>query len=349
MSLPFDLAGARSKNRFRNEMLWGLKKMLDLYNQEKNFTMVFDYSCDIEIHKEDSLEFYQVKTQNNNDAYKVKKLTTPNRVGDSILGKLYRLKFTKDFVELDDTVLGLVSNAPLDDGKTVHSTIEKLSLGEIDSDAVENIKLKLKTELNLGNDINLINTNFERTGINLIQPDESLVGEIVFFFERTYDSEPKKVAMLFRILKQEIENKASYEFELAEYEELLSKKGINKGFLSNLFHKYIDNTDIALEKAKNFIQDKYHSNYKKRISLMRSLTHILGQLNSHNVILKQLEEKAMRWFINRLDDLPDEEAGIIQVISESLCEEKTVEITIYDIEALVILVMKKFEVGVYGE
>ncbi len=349
MSLPFDLAGSRSKNRFRNEMLWGLKKMLDLYSQEQDFTMIFDYSCDIEVHREDSLEFYQVKTQNNNDAYKVNKLINPNKSGDSILGKLYRLKFTKDFVELDDTILGLVSNAPLDDGKTVHKTIEKLNLAEIDNDAVENIKLKLKTELRLDNDINLINTNFERTGINLIQPDESLVGEIVFFFERTYDSEPKKAAMLFRILKQEIENKASYEFKLAEYEELLSKKGINKGFLSNLFHKYIDNTDIALEKAKNFIQDRYHSKYKKRIAIMRSLTQLLGQLSSHNEIIKQLEEKAMTWFVNRLDDLPDDEDGIIQVIIESLCEEKPIEITIYDIEALVILVMKKFEEGVYGE
>ncbi|GAB2551465.1 hypothetical protein GCM10026983_19580 [Gracilibacillus alcaliphilus] len=147
--------------------------------------MVFDYSYDIEIHKANSLEFYQVKTQNNNDTYKVKKITNPNRSGGSILGNLYRLKFTKDLVELDDTILGLVSNAPLDDGKTVHNTI---SLAEIDNDAVENIKLKLKTELSLDNDINLINTNFERTGISLIQPDESLVGEIVFFFERTHDS-----------------------------------------------------------------------------------------------------------------------------------------------------------------
>nr|WP_135449633.1 dsDNA nuclease domain-containing protein [Planococcus citreus] len=51
MNLPFDLSGSRAKNRFRNELLWGLKKMLELYKESDDFTMVFDYSCDIEVHK----------------------------------------------------------------------------------------------------------------------------------------------------------------------------------------------------------------------------------------------------------------------------------------------------------
>lgn len=34
MNLPFDLSGSRSKNRFRNEILWGLKKILELYKQD---------------------------------------------------------------------------------------------------------------------------------------------------------------------------------------------------------------------------------------------------------------------------------------------------------------------------
>lgn len=347
MNLPFDLAGSRSKNRFRNEMLWGLKKMLELYSENEDFTIVFDYSCDIEIHKSDGLEFYQVKTQNNNDAYKVSKLTTRNKSGDSILGKLYRLKFSEDYTELDDTILGLVSNAPLHDGKTAHNTVDIIDLSGIEEKAVENIKLKLKDELSLDEDIKLINTMFERTGIDLIQPDKSLVGELTFFFEEHFGSEPKRILMLFRILKQEIDERASYELLLTDYEEILFNKGINSHFLTNLFNKHLENADISLEKAKNFINNNYQNYYKKKIKLLRALPNLLIQINNHNETILNIERKAWQFLTEKLDELPDEENEVIKFIRDTLFKESSLEITEYDVEALVILVMKKIEEGVY--
>ena len=62
MLLPHDLSGSMSKNRFRVELLWGIDKMLDMCDTS-DFTMVFDYTCDIEIHFTDKFEFYQIKTQ----------------------------------------------------------------------------------------------------------------------------------------------------------------------------------------------------------------------------------------------------------------------------------------------
>lgn len=63
MKLPFDLSGSRSKNRFRYEILWGLSKLFDIYNENESFVMVFDYACDIEVHKDTGLDFYQVKSK----------------------------------------------------------------------------------------------------------------------------------------------------------------------------------------------------------------------------------------------------------------------------------------------
>ena len=111
MNLPFDLSGSRAKNRFRNELLWGLKKMLELYKDGNDFTMVFDYSCDIEVHKQDSLEFYQLKTQNNSNAYTIDRILKTNNSGDSILGKLYILKYDPKSSEKDDIKISLVCNA----------------------------------------------------------------------------------------------------------------------------------------------------------------------------------------------------------------------------------------------
>ena len=42
-SLPVDLSGSRSKNRFRLELLWGLGKLIDLMDTADDFTVVFDY------------------------------------------------------------------------------------------------------------------------------------------------------------------------------------------------------------------------------------------------------------------------------------------------------------------
>lgn len=40
MNLPYDLSGSMSKNRFRNELLWGLKKMYELYKTNEDFVVV---------------------------------------------------------------------------------------------------------------------------------------------------------------------------------------------------------------------------------------------------------------------------------------------------------------------
>ena len=62
LKLPYDLSGSMSKNRFRNEMLWGLEKMFELYKTNQDFFMVFDYVCDIEAHLDGKIEFFQIKT-----------------------------------------------------------------------------------------------------------------------------------------------------------------------------------------------------------------------------------------------------------------------------------------------
>ena len=41
MNLPLDLAGSRTKNRFRVELLWGISKLIDAYKQYDDYTVVF--------------------------------------------------------------------------------------------------------------------------------------------------------------------------------------------------------------------------------------------------------------------------------------------------------------------
>ena len=87
--LPYDLSGSRSKNRFRNELLWGLEKLYEVYKTEEDFCIIFDYTCDIELHFNNRFEFYQIKTSNKGQAYTIGKISSPDKQGNSILGKDY--------------------------------------------------------------------------------------------------------------------------------------------------------------------------------------------------------------------------------------------------------------------
>lgn len=109
MSLPHDLAGSRSKNRFRIELLWGVSKLLDLMEEPGDFTMVFDYVCDIEIHRENGFDFFQIKSKGNTSSFTANNLTSKKKEKGSILGKLYALSAN---APKGSTKVAIVTNAP---------------------------------------------------------------------------------------------------------------------------------------------------------------------------------------------------------------------------------------------
>ncbi|MDG0029965.1 DUF4297 domain-containing protein [Priestia sp. Y58] len=346
MNLPYDLSGSMAKNRFRNEILWGLKKMLELYRENVEFTVVFDYSCDIEVHKENCFEFYQVKTQNNNGTYTVEKLTKKNKSGDSILGKLYRLKYNQMGEECDETVISLVSNAPLNDGKKIHNNIEKVELKDIENRAILLIKKSIKEELKLEQGITLENSNFIKTGIDLIDPEKTLIGETALFFEEKFNCEPKKINSLYRILSSEIFNKASFELQLTSYEELLKKKGIDNSFLDSVLNNYLENTDNIIDTVKEFINEEYKSDFRTRVKLNKALSQVLRSLHSSKH-LQYIENEIIQYIKRNINFIPGSDLEIIEVISEKMNRKKTIEISEEEIKVLVLLVLKRFVEGIY--
>lgn len=346
MNLPFDLAGSIAKNRFRNEILWGLKKMFDLYKEDMEFTVVFDYSCDVEVHKENCFEFYQVKTQNDNGTYTVNKLTKKNKLGNSVLGKLYKLKYNLSGDECEKTKVSLVSNAPLNDGKKVHNNFEIVELNKIDKSAIVLIKKCIKDELKLKEDISLENTSFIKTGMDLINPEKTLIGETVLLFEEKFNCEPKKVNTLYRLLQSEIFNKASFELQLADYDEILNKKGINRLFLDEVLNKYIEKTDTAVDEVRKVIGKRYEKNFKIRLKLNTALMQVSASLRS-NKQLKNIEAQIVKFILEQIEILPGSDIEIVKYISEKMYYLKTPEISEEELEVLILLVLKKLEEGVY--
>ena len=348
LELPYDLSGSMAKNRFRNELLWGLKKIFDLHRENKEYTVVFDFCCDIEVHLKECFEFYQIKTDNKSGSYTSNRMIKPNKQGKSVLGKLYVLKYNDQGSEHDNIKIAVVSNVPFNDGKKSYNSSEILDLNTINEDSIKTIKNKLKSELNINQDLNFKNIFFIRTGIDLFNPEKSLIGETAQFFEEIFGCEPKKINSLYRVLALEINSKACYELELNDYNEILKNKGIGKEYLNKILIGYIDKTDDAVNKSKKFIDEIYKNNFKNRLKKNRILTQLLIDLKN-NKYLQKLEQKIVEYINLNIDTLPDEDIEIINHISQLMYDDSIKEVTVEDIEVLTLLIIKRSEEGVYEE
>ena len=184
LSLPHDLSGSRSKNRFRAELLWGVSKILDLMEEDRDFTMVFDYACDIEVHYENGFEFSQIKTHGRSKSYTTKRLTKVEGEG-SILGKLYVL-VKNNFP--GEVRVAVVSNIPY--SSMPADALINCFLSLPDKDQRE-IATALKNELGIDS-IDLSKLFYVQTNMDLEHPDDAVRGKLTLAFERIKKCELNK-------------------------------------------------------------------------------------------------------------------------------------------------------------
>jgi len=293
MELPYEMSGSRSKNRFRLEMLWGVCKIFEIYN-EPDFAVIFDYKCDIEIHLQDSLEFYQLKTHKVQSPYSFSSISKKDKKGRSVLGKLYMLKhLTKD---KDITVkVALVSNAYFKMDEKVYSNIETLKMEHIDEASLIKIKKALQDEFE-SQDIDITNIHYIYTPMNLLEPENEVKGKITGYFEKIKNCEPEKPNALYRLIVETVNEKACYELTLDTYDDIVRKKGITKNELDRMLDKYVAKIDSAVEKTESYILENYQT-LKERRKLKSALRTVFSDSFSSQLLRnKELEIAA---YLNR--------------------------------------------------
>lgn len=346
MSLPYDLSGSISKNRFKIELLWGMHKILELYPTKKNFNVIFDYVCDVEVHfEDDKYEFYQIKTTNSGEAYTQNKLLSKGKKEKSVLAKLYIIK--KSFSGSKENIkLFLVSNKPFKDcNKKIYKSIENLEYNNLDVHVREKIELELKEELQLEN-VDITNFSFVYTTMDLINPKDTLTGELVNFFDNVLKSEIKKPTVLYSVLIDKISERAEYEMQSSTYTELLRHKSISKDEITELFHKHIKISNNAVEKAKTFIETLYIDNYGKRADMILGLSSIVSKLN-YSDELREKEKNIISFINNNKNILNDRIDNVISILYKKYMYEFNVEYSEDEIQALIILILMKREEGMY--
>ncbi|EHQ9041141.1 DUF4297 domain-containing protein, partial [Enterococcus faecalis] len=348
MELPFDLSGSRSKNRFRYEILWGLSKLFDIYNENESFVMVFDYACDIEVHKESGFDFYQIKTKKDGAVYTQGALLTKKKLENedksfSILGRLYSLANNSN----KNIHVNLVSNKPFQDSsKKNHTTIENLDFSSLEEGVQTTIESKIQEELNSEVTPDMSKISFIFTSIDLFSPDDTLRGKTSKFFFELTGSEPNKPNALYNLLVETISEKACYELKLNCYSDIVNKKGISKDHIDKIISLYSQKTDRAVEKASMFIDTNVKKPIK-RLKLKTMLGKVVSDIESGNTMVLQNEEHVVQSIFSNIDEFDVEENDFIDILISEFSKLFTIEYSEDYRYAFFLLIIMKVEENIY--
>lgn len=346
MSLQFDISGSRTKNRYRNEVLWGLEKIYEVYRTGQDFVAIFDYMCDIEIHLNENLEFYQVKTKSPSTPFTLPNLTQ-SKNGSSIIGTLYRLK--SSIKEPSNKVeLAIVTNTALRDlNKTLHSSYDKIRLTMLDNDCRVYIANRLAEELGINPNDFLADCDaisYIYTSMDLYNPHHSLLGQTVQFFIEVKNEEPKKPASLFRLLSDTIEEKACNERAFSTYAEVVNKKGLTRKQLDHILNKYTENTQNAVSLCMVHIET--YADYQHRVVMKRALSR-MNLLLEKSIDLQIIEGQIAEYIDSNLARLGNDDETIILNLASIFSNSFPLEYSDDERKAFILLVMKKYEENVY--
>ena len=334
--IPFDLSGSMSKNRFRQELCWGISKMFDLFDKE-DFCVVFDYKCDIEIHFNDSIEFYQIKTHKIQSPYKFSDLKR-HKEGLSIIAKLFVLKEAS----APETPIrcALVSNAFLQIGKVTISDKEFFSFDELDEKSQATVRTALSEELSCEN-VDLTNLYYIYTPMNLLAPQNDIIGKITGSFEKIKGCEPVKPNALYRLILDTVTEKACYELSSQDYSDLIKCKGITKAELNNMLDHHMEKTDNSVSLIQDYIEQKQVTIGEKR-KLKQSLAKIV-EAECKSLELQKKQQALFEYMDTISADVSFDE--MVEIIFSRYSTTFPIEYSQTDIYVFILLVIKRWECG----
>jgi len=348
MTLPYDLSGSRSKNRFRYEMMWGLDKIYSIYQSEKSFCIVFDYICDIEEHiaAKNILELYQIKTLKNTSTagYPCSRLYKKNRDEKySILGKLIIESIKKP--NNISMKLAVVSNEYLKVDSEIIDNKECVELSDLPDEEKTKICKELKQEFSNFNDEQLKSICFIHSKNSLQNIQQEMIGKTVLFYKNIMHEELSKPETLFETLVLEVNNKACCEEKFSSYNELLDKKGISKQQITKILNEYKQDTDFAIKKVKEKIELEVPE-FGLKLKYLNALSNIKKQLET-SLYFADVEQKIEKTILITSEV---EKGTEKEIIDKVIAQNKGIfpsELNEYEKYCFVAIVIERIKGGYY--
>ena len=295
MSLPKDLSGSISKNRFRLELLWGISKIIDAHKEDDDYTVIFDFKCDIELHRQNEMYFYQIKTMKSGNYTDNSLCTKKRNEQNSVLGKLYALYSPGQAIKL-----AIVCNKQLKIKKK-DVDFPKVCLGELDKDTIDNIINKLKDELKLDT-VDLENVFYIFDNMDFLNPEDAIRGKLIKAFVDIKGEEPQNPNALYRLVSDTVKEKASYEFESNTYEEVVKTKGITRNEFDKMLNAHKKESRTGIVETQEYIKKLPLSKQRKYNTALGSLIEI-----PRSESLQILKLQIYKYIEEHEDDFIDEE------------------------------------------
>lgn len=344
LELPYDLAGSRSKNRFRVELLWGISKMLDLMGGKQDFVAIFDYVCDVEFVFENGFEFYQIKSKSDVESHftctSLSRKESPNS-NNSILGKLYLLRSASS----QTVKLAIVSNVALKVGKKIiaDDEYELLSLSEPDQQKIIDV---LKDELKVQT-VDLSQVYYIHVHINLKDPEYEVKGKLITCFNKIMGVEPRNPNALYNLVRASVRDRACFEFRKEEQKQvadIVKNKGITRREFEELLKEHAQDERTGIGLLKDFIA--HTKGILRQRSYNIALTKIL-KLRMTSKELMRLEQELVAALFDC--DGSDEIPKLVEELRERYDREFSTEYSEEEKIIFIALVVCRFAEGGYGD
>lgn len=302
-----DNSGSISKNRFGYEMAVGIEKMIEHYDMYDDYSIVFDYVCDVEFHyenKENSImKFYQVKTRDSIKPFDTTFLTSKGKKKNSVVGTLYKLYKPTDNCEIK---LYIVGNLPFKDADNLIKDINGFSFSRMSEKTKKNILKHLKEEQLIEDDVELDDLIYIYNPLNIINYDVTMLGKLINFYNEKIDKNIIKPKVLYSTLKDLVMEKACYEKSNDLYNEIVKNKGIKKSEFTKLLLEHKQRSNNIIEKCILEYKNINPNNISESLKIKRALTKIIQNNDNEarkimNTISKNIENEIDKFYGNLND------------------------------------------------
>lgn len=236
--VPRETSGPKTTNRPAYQHAWGLLLLIELYESQKAFSIVFDYHDDTLVLDSESdpstIDIYQVKTRDDGKMWSISYLTKKNGKKPSFLSNL--VSTYMNFKE-HATSVNFISNQRFDcklqsffDDKDPNSSArESICIDELDKKEIDKICRCITKQLGIDpQQVNLSAYHLRYSSLALHDQERHLIGVIYDFLHRNFEEKSGQAKRLYQNLILLVQKRTGHEFSPSSFTELIEHKCITK-------------------------------------------------------------------------------------------------------------------------
>lgn len=229
---PRETAGTRTSNRIDYQQDYAIFCLLELHENGGDYRILLDYHDDIVVlfpsDDPKDLHFYQVKTDKTRN-WTIKRLT--NKPKDKTLSILAKLFLNASNFPENTRSLNFVSNARFSVKLVTGDGLgqDTIVLNNLADEELENIRKKLKDQINLEVDESLLkNSHLKVSELSINGHGHQVLGKLQLFLSERFSQNDLPGQTLLKTLKTYITHKQTNESENKSFDELCKNKSICK-------------------------------------------------------------------------------------------------------------------------